>query len=65
MAVPKRRVSHARQGARRSHLHRSPKQNTYCNRCGNPVLPHVVCWNCGWSNVQGRELIVVEEKKEK
>lgn len=64
MAVPKRRMSPARQGARRSHHHRKPKGNTYCNRCGNPVLPHVVCWNCGWSNVQGRQLVEVSQKEE-
>jgi large subunit ribosomal protein L32 len=65
MAVPKRRVSPARRGKRRSHHHLKPKQNSYCNRCGNPVLPHAVCWNCGWSNVQGREMIVVEKEEEK
>jgi large subunit ribosomal protein L32 len=65
MAVPKRRVSHARQGKRRSHQHIKPRQNTYCNRCGHAIQPHVVCWNCGWSNVQGREAIVVEKEEEK
>jgi large subunit ribosomal protein L32 len=65
MAVPKRRVSPARQGMRRSHQHVKPKQNTYCNSCGNPVLPHYVCWNCGYLNTQGREAAPVEEDKEK
>ncbi len=65
MAVPKRRMSKARKGSRRSHHHRKPKQNTYCNRCGNAVLAHTVCWNCGWSNTQGRELVPVAEKEEK
>ncbi|MFO0966167.1 MAG: 50S ribosomal protein L32 [Gemmataceae bacterium] len=64
MAVPKRRVSHARQGKRRSHHHRKPHQNTYCNRCGAAVLPHVVCYNCGWHNSQGREAITMEAEKE-
>ncbi len=65
MAVPKRRVSSSRQGMRRSHHHVKPKQNTYCNACGNPVLPHYVCWNCGYLNTQGREAVAVKEKKEK
>jgi large subunit ribosomal protein L32 len=65
MAVPKRRTSHARQGARRSHLHLKPRQNTYCNRCGNAILPHACCWNCGWHNIQGREVVAESEAKEK
>jgi len=65
MAVPKRRVSHARQGARRSHLHLKPRQNTYCSRCGEAILPHVVCSHCGWHNIQGREVIAEVEEKEK
>jgi large subunit ribosomal protein L32 len=65
MAVPKRRTSHARQGKRRSHLHVKLRQNTYCNNCGNPILPHVVCWNCGYHNTQGREAAPVKEEKKK
>lgn len=64
MAVPKRRVSHARQGKRRSHHNRKPKQNTYCTRCGVAVLPHIVCYNCGWHNSQGREAISMEAEQE-
>jgi len=62
MAVPKRRTSHARQGARRSHLHLKPLAIQYCERCGDPVLPHRVCSNCGWSNAQRRELVPQEEE---
>jgi len=65
MAVPKRRVSSARRGARRSHHHIKAKQNTYCDRCGEPILPHALCWSCGWSNVQGRELVEIEKEQEK
>lgn len=64
MAVPKRRTSHSRQGMRRSHLHLKARQNTYCNRCGVAVLPHSVCSNCGWHNIQGREIVNMEEKEE-
>jgi len=65
MAVPKRRVSHCPAGQTASHHHLKPRQNTYCNRCGHAILPHAVCWNCGWSNVQGREAVVVEKEEEK
>jgi large subunit ribosomal protein L32 len=64
MAVPKRRVSPARQGMRRSHQHVKRKQNTYCDKCSNPILPHHVCWNCGYLNTQGREAAPVKEEKE-
>ena len=37
MAVPKRRVSKARQGKRRSHQHLKARQNTYCVRCGEAM----------------------------
>jgi large subunit ribosomal protein L32 len=64
MAVPKRRTSHARQGKRRSHLHLTPTHIQYCDRCSVPILAHRVCWNCGWSNSQRRE-VVAKETKEK
>lgn len=58
MAVPKRRVSHARQGKRRSHLAVKPPQIQYCPQCNEPVLPHRLCPNCG--HYQGREVINLE-----
>lgn len=61
MAVPKRRTSHARQGKRRSHLHKKPMQIQYCSRCEQPVLPHHVCPNCGY--YQNREVVPPEEEK--
>jgi ribosomal protein L32 len=65
MAVPKRRVSSARQGKRRSHHNIKPRQLCYCNRCGSAVASgHVNCSNCGWVNSQGRELVVMERKEE-
>ena len=64
MAVPKRRTSHSKQGMRRSHHHAKPKAVQYCGRCGSVVLPHCVCWNCGWSNSQRRELIEIKADSE-
>jgi large subunit ribosomal protein L32 len=65
MAVPKRRMSHARQGNRRSHHHIDPRQLCYCNRCGQPVKSgHYACSNCGWCNAQKRELVAMERKEE-
>ena len=52
MGVPKRRVSHARQGERRAHLALSVPQLVECDHCHEPKLPHHVCPNCGY--YQGR-----------
>lgn len=64
MAVPKRRTSRARQGNRRSHHHKTPVQVGFCSRCGQTVKQHASCWNCGWSNAQGRELVKIETEEE-
>ena len=65
MAVPKRRVSSARQGKRRSHHNIKPQQMCYCNSCGNAIVSnHVSCWNCGWVNSQARTLVDMERKEE-
>jgi large subunit ribosomal protein L32 len=52
MGVPKRRVSHARQGERRAHLAISTPTLEECPHCHEPKLPHHVCPNCGY--YQGR-----------
>jgi large subunit ribosomal protein L32 len=62
MAVPKRRTSRSRKGARRSHHHVQAPQIHYCKRCNEPVLPHRVCPNCGY--YQNREVDKKEEEKE-
>jgi large subunit ribosomal protein L32 len=62
MAVPKRRTSKSKKGMRRSHHAIVPTQIQYCNRCSVPVLPHKICWSCGWSNSQGREVVALDKK---
>jgi len=52
MGVPKRRVSHARQGERRAHQAISLPRLEECSHCHEPKLPHHVCPNCGY--YQGR-----------
>ena len=64
MAVPKRRTSHSRQGSRRSHHFIVPRQRSYCNQCGVPVLTHRVCSQCGYINTQKRNVIEIKEEKE-
>jgi len=48
MGVPKRKVSHARQGERRSHLAIATPRLEACPHCHQPKRPHHVCPNCGW-----------------
>ena len=48
MGVPKRRVSHARQGERRSHLALELPKLEECPHCHEPKRPHHACPNCGY-----------------
>lgn len=59
MGVPKRKVSRARQGDRRSHLAISTPTLVECSHCHAPKLPHHVCPNCGYYN--GRQAIEVKK----
>ena len=55
MGVPKRRVSHARQGERRAHLAIQAPALEECPHCHEPKLPHRVCPTCGY--YKGRQAI--------
>ena len=73
MAVPKRKVSKARKGLRRSHMglempniprtqkaHAPSTQSRrfFCANCNQPKMPHAVCPNCGY--YRGRSMIEIE-----
>jgi large subunit ribosomal protein L32 len=60
MGVPKRRVSHARQGDRRSHHALSTPVLEECPHCHESKLPHRVCPNCGYYG--GRQAIELKQK---
>ena len=56
MAVPKRRTSKARRDRRRSSVWKLPAPSfARCPHCGQLMLPHRVCGNCGY--YKGREVI--------
>lgn len=59
MAVPKRRTSRSNTHSRRSQWKTTAAQLTTCpNRaCGQPVLPHTACRNCG--QYDGRQVLSV------
>jgi large subunit ribosomal protein L32 len=62
VGVPKRRVSHARQGERRAHLAISAPQLEECPHCHQPKRPHHACPNCGY--YAGRPAIDVKTAKD-
>ena len=61
MGVPKRRVSHARQGDRRAHHALKLPQVEECPHCRQPKQIHHACPHCGWYN--GREAVRIRERK--
>ena len=60
MGVPKRKVSHARQGDRRSHHALSLPNLERCPHCREMKQQHHACPNCGWYG--GREAIRIRAK---
>ena len=60
MAVPKRKVSKARRDKRRSNVWKIAVPGiTKCPKCGEFILSHRVCKNCG--TYAGKEVAKVEE----
>jgi len=63
MPQPKKRHSSSRQGKRRANWKLELPSLSTCPACHAPVLPHYACSQCG--TYQGREVIKIEDKKEK
>jgi large subunit ribosomal protein L32 len=60
MGVPKRRVSKARQGERRSHQALKLPTLEECPHCHQPKQMHHACPNCGWYG--GREAVRIKSR---
>lgn len=58
---PKKRISSARQGERRSHLALKTLNLVACPQCRTPKRPHVVCPHCG--TYRGRQVVIIKQKK--
>jgi large subunit ribosomal protein L32 len=58
MAVPKRKHTNARTGARRSHDAKKPRKVVFCVQCSMAVPSHTVCPKCG--HYMGRKVVDVE-----
>jgi large subunit ribosomal protein L32 len=61
MGVPKRKVSHARQGDRRAHLAISTPSIESCPRCHQPKRTHHACKECGY--YAGRPTLEIKQEK--
>lgn len=62
MGVPKRRVSHARQGDRRAHLALALPQLEECPHCHQAKRAHRACPSCGYYG--GRPVLELKPAKE-
>lgn len=60
-ALPKQRVSRARQGNRRRHHFIAPLNLVACQNCRAKKRPHHVCPTCG--TYRGRQVIDIEERQ--
>ena len=63
MPVPKQRHTKSRRNKRRSHHALKKQEVSVCPKCGEPVLPHRLCQNCG--TYAGKEIIDVMAKLDK
>ena len=57
------RHTHAHTRNRRSHHSLKEAVLSLCAKCGEPVLPHTLCLNCG--TYKGREVVDVLKKLDK
>ena len=60
MPVPRQRHTKSRRNRRRSHQALKVLGLTKCLKCGQPILPHQACKNCG--TYKSRQVIDVMKK---
>ncbi|OON96149.1 MAG: 50S ribosomal protein L32 [Epulopiscium sp. Nele67-Bin005] len=58
MAVPKRKTSKARRNQRKANWKLSPLNLVECHSCGELMMPHRVCKECG--KYKNRQVIAVD-----
>ena len=59
MAVPKRRTSKSRKGARRAHDSLAVPHLMNCSRCNAVIERHTICSECGY--YRGKPVIAIDE----
>jgi len=62
MAEPKKRLTSARSGARRSHIKAKKISLAACPKCKAPTIPHRTCQNCGF--YKGVDILKLEKKSQ-
>lgn len=60
MAVPKQKHTKSRKNKRRAQIFIRKPHLVKCPKCGKPILPHTICWNCGY--YKGKEVVDVLKK---
>ena len=60
MGVPKQKHTKSRRNKRRMHIFLKAATLTKCPKCGQLILPHTICLNCGY--YKGTEAIDVLKK---
>jgi large subunit ribosomal protein L32 len=60
MAVPKRRTSKSKRDKRRTHQKLAAPGLSTCPQCGETVLPHHACAECG--HYRDRQVLETEEE---
>lgn len=63
MGLPAKRTTSTKRDMRRAHHALSSKKAALCSRCGNAVLSHRACGNCGF--YKGKEVINVLARLDK
>lgn len=63
MGLPAKRTTSTKRDLRRSHHAVSAVFAGKCSRCGNSILPHKACGNCGF--YKGKEVINILAKLDK
>ena len=59
MGVPKRRISKTRKNKRRTHWVAVLPALSKCSNCGQAMMPHHLCPNCGF--YRGRQVVQPRE----
>ncbi len=63
MSVPKKRRTKSSIGKRQSHDSLKKIKVSKCPKCGDPILSHTACKNCG--TYKGKKVLAQKNKKTK
>ncbi len=61
MPVPKRKLSRARRDSKHANKYIRPQSFANCSNCSTPILPHIVCGECGF--YKGRKVMSTKTER--